>query len=69
MMANIGRKIANILIRVDPMVSTVAISGLPNPAVVPLEAARVPAKAELMVGAVPPPAMSANDHCVQSLLP
>ncbi|GAA0886793.1 hypothetical protein GCM10009120_53920 [Sphingobacterium siyangense subsp. cladoniae] len=44
---------------VEPMVSIVEIIKLPKPAVPIEEAARVPARAVLMVAAVPPPAIMA----------
>src|SRR5690606_35075461 len=66
MIVSIGKNTARILIKVDPTVSTVDITGFPIHPVLPLDAARVPAKAELIVAAVPPPAINANDHCVQS---
>lgn len=50
---------ANIVKMVDPIVSMVDIIKLPIPAVPAEETARVPARAVLMVAAVPPPAIIA----------
>lgn len=50
---------ANIVKMVDPIVSMVEITKLPKPAVPTEETARVPARAVLMVAAVPPPAIIA----------
>ena len=63
--ASTGINMAKTLMMVDPMVSTVDMTGFPIPAVVVEDAALVPASTELIVAAVPPPAIIAKDHCIQ----
>ena len=46
-----------------PAVSVVATTEFPNPPVVAVEAALVPANPELIAAAVPPPAINAKAHC------
>jgi len=48
--------------------STNAISGLPIPAVVTLEAPRAATVSDCTAPAMPPPAMIAVDHCSQGLI-
>ncbi len=46
-----------------PAVSVVPTNEFPSPPVVAVEAARSPANPELIVMAVPPPAIKPNAHC------
>lgn len=63
MAAITGAAIARKAIRPAPAVSAVPTTELPNPPVVAVEAARSPAKPELIVADVPPPAINPNAHC------
>ena len=63
MKAITGKKIERTDINPAPAVSVVAMMLLPIPAVVAVEAARVPANPAAMVAAVPPPAIIAKAHC------
>lgn len=57
-----GAAIARIDITTAPAVSVDATTEFPKPPVVAVDAARVPAKPELMAAAVPPPAIKAKAH-------
>lgn len=57
-----GRKIERADINPAPTVSVVATTLFPIPPVVAVDAARVPAKPDAMVAAVPPPAIRAKAH-------
>lgn len=58
-----GAKIAKIDMIPAPAVSVVPTTEFPNPPVVAVDAARIPANPELIVAAVPPPAIKARAHC------
>ena len=60
--ARIGAAMAKIDMTPAPAVSVVATTEFPKPPVVAVEAARVPAKPELIAAAVPPPAIKAKLH-------
>lgn len=65
--ANRGRNIAKTLITVAPVFSTVDTTELPNPPVVDVDATLNADSAELIVAAVPPPAIIPNPHFSMSL--
>lgn len=60
--AKTGIKIEAVVTTIAVPVSTVEITGLPNPPVVALEARRPVAPAPFIAVAVPPPAIIANDQ-------
>lgn len=67
MIANMGRNIEIIDMKIEVQVSIIEIPGLANPPVVAVEANLVVADDPAIVAAVPPPAIIAKNHVITGL--